>query len=87
MIVIEIHNHREVARRESLLARALHRLAPRFIHRQVEQRVAEEIETQLAERGIEVRIRIRWDELYREVESGEGGLEDESRPGPRNRTG
>lgn len=73
MIVIEIHNHREVARRESLLARALHRVAPRFIHRQVEQRVAEEIEAQLSERGIEVRIRIRWDDFH---ETGPDGMDD-----------
>jgi hypothetical protein len=62
VIVIEIHNHHEVARRESILGRALHRLAPRFIQRQVEQRVAEEIGAQLADRGIEVRIQIRWEE-------------------------
>lgn len=74
MIIIEIHNHREVARRESLLARALHRVAPRFIRRQVEQRVAEEIEAQLSDRGIEVRIRCHWEEWDDEETRGsEGG--------------
>lgn len=71
MIVIEIHNHREVARRESVLGRALHRLAPRFVHRQVEQRVAEEIEAQLAERGIEVRIRVHWEDVHGEDVRGD----------------
>lgn len=63
MIVIEIRNHWEVARRESLLARALGKVAPRFVRRQVEQQVAEEIEAQLYARGIEVSIRIHAEEL------------------------
>lgn len=58
MIIIEIRNHREVARRESWLARALGAFAPRLIRRQVEERVKEELHAQLAERGLEVEIRI-----------------------------
>jgi len=62
VIVIEIRNHREVAHRESILARALGRIAPNFIRRQVEQRVAEEIQLELASRGIEIQVRVHLDE-------------------------
>lgn len=67
MIVIEIRNHREVAHRESILARALGRFAPRLIRRQVEHRLAEELEIELASRGIEVHIRVHADEVATEA--------------------
>lgn len=65
MIVIEIGNHREVARKESLLARMLDKVAPGRVRRQVEQQVADEIRQQLAERGIEAEVSVR--------EEGRGG--------------
>ncbi|MCP4106278.1 MAG: hypothetical protein GY749_12185 [Desulfobacteraceae bacterium] len=59
MIIIEIKNPQEVAKRESTLAKALCRLAPNLISRKVEERVAEQIKNSLSERGIEISVSIR----------------------------
>lgn len=71
MIVIEIRNHARVARRESLLARLLDKVAPGTIRRRVERRVAEEIRQQLSERGIEAEVEVRRDG----IQAGAGGVE------------
>ena len=59
MIIIEIKNPQEVAKRESTLAKALSRFAPNLIRRKVEERIAEQISDSLSERGIEINISIR----------------------------
>lgn len=56
MIVIEIHNSREVARRESRFARTFGGLLRGFVHERVERQVAAEIRSQLAARGIEAAV-------------------------------
>ncbi len=59
MIIIEIKNPQEVAKRESNLAKALCKLAPNLISKKVEEKVAEQIKNSLLERGIETKVSIR----------------------------
>ncbi|MDM8526077.1 hypothetical protein QUF80_22105 [Desulfococcaceae bacterium HSG8] len=59
MIIIEIKNPLEVAKRESRIAKALGGLAPELIRRKVEEKVAEEIKDSLTELGIETEISVK----------------------------
>ncbi|MCP4659372.1 MAG: hypothetical protein GY856_28510 [bacterium] len=59
MIMIEIENPMEVAEKESLFARTFGRMAPDFIRRKVDERVAQDIEASLLARGIKVAITVR----------------------------
>ena len=59
MIVIEIKNPAEVARRESRLARAFASFMPRLVERRVDEEVASLLREALAERGVEAEIEIR----------------------------
>ncbi len=59
MIVIEITNSKEVAERESLLAKTLGKFTPKLIRRKVEERVLESIEQSFREQGIEAEFSIR----------------------------
>lgn len=59
MIVIEIKNPAEVARRESRLARAFGSFMPRLVERRVDEEVASLLREALAERGVEAEVEVR----------------------------
>lgn len=59
MITIEIENPMEVAKRESIFARAFGELARDLVKRKVDERVAQDIEESLTRRGIRAVIRVR----------------------------
>ena len=59
MIIIEIKNSKEVAERESPMAKVIGKLAPDLIRKKVEEKVAEHLRNSFWERGIEAEISIR----------------------------
>ena len=58
MISIQIENHHQVASKQSILARAVGGLLPRFVRRKVEERIGEIIRQGLVERGVQATITI-----------------------------
>jgi NAD(P)H-nitrite reductase large subunit len=59
MILIEIKNAMQLARRRSFLARTVGALMPEVVARRVDEEVARLIREALAERGVEAEIELR----------------------------
>lgn len=59
MIEIRISNHVEIARKRSLLAKLVGRVAPDTLKWRVERAIAEEIQKSLAAQGIEVTVYVK----------------------------